>query len=89
MLHALRLHGLCDGPEEQGDQEGHAQRAGGLRLHQQRGAGGDYVPRDHYHGEDTRGWGFHLFGAPPNVCGVSRFREKPELNPKILVLCHY
>ena len=47
VLHALRLLRLCDGPEEQGDKEGDAQRARGLCFHQQRRAGGVHVPRDH------------------------------------------
>lgn len=53
VLHALWLPGLRDRPEEQGDQEGHTQWAGGLRFHQQRGAGGICIPRDHQYGEDT------------------------------------
>lgn len=39
VLHALRLPGLCDGPQEQGGEEGHTQRIGGICFHQQRCAG--------------------------------------------------
>lgn len=54
VLRHLWLPGLSNRPEEQGDQEGHAQWTCGLCFYQQRCAGGVCVPGHHWHGEPTR-----------------------------------
>lgn len=52
VLHRVRLHGHAVGPEDEGVQALHAQRAGGLRHHQPGLPDGAGLPRGRQNGEE-------------------------------------